>query len=274
MADTLNINKIIWKSEYNIGNLKLDNEHQQLFLLARKALCLIDNKNKDTPQELKKIIKDLYGYVKTHFKNEEIYMDKIKYPHLQEHQLIHEDMLHKLNQLIQKLNTLELHIIEQQLFGFIEEYFIKHIILEDKKIHLWNTPLQSLRKSFGWKEIYSVGNDRIDDEHKKLFDIAQEAFSIVDNSKRNYKIKEILTNLYNYMQIHFEHEEDYMQEIDYPKQEEHKQLHQKIANNINNLVKRLPSLNVELFEKELAQLIDIALVQHIIQEDRKIIEYL
>lgn len=33
-------------------------------------------------------------------------------------------------------------------------------------------------------------------------------------------------------------------------------------------------MNIELFEKELACLIDITLVQHIIQEDRKIVAWL
>ena len=274
MANSIDLSKVVWKSEYNIGNLKIDNEHQQLFLLARKALSLIDKTTPDEITELKTIIKELYQYVKNHFSHEEEFMHTTQYPDLQNHKKIHENMLMMLNDLIKELNSMELPIIEEKLFAFIEEYFIKHIIMEDKKIHLWNTPLEELRKTFGWKDIYSVANERIDSEHKKLFDIAQEAFSVVDESKRGYKIKEVITNLYSYMQTHFEHEEDYMEEIDYPHIQYHKDLHQKISDNMNDFVRRLPSLNVELFEKELARLIDIALVQHIIQEDRKIIDYL
>lgn len=31
-----NIENLIWKSEYNIGNLKIDQEHQKLFAIAKK----------------------------------------------------------------------------------------------------------------------------------------------------------------------------------------------------------------------------------------------
>lgn len=273
MSNTIAIDKIIWKSEYNIGNLKIDQEHQKLFSLARKALLLNSKSSKDEIEQLKLIIKELYTYVGVHFENEEAYMLSIKYPELPSHKEIHKNILNMLNSLIKELNTLELEVIEKKLYDFIEEYFINHIITEDKKINLWSTPLEDLRKSFGWKEIYSVGNERIDNEHKKLFDIAHEAFSIVDESKRNYKIKEVVISLYSYMKTHFEHEEDYMEDVMYPKIESHKILHQNIAQSMNEFLKKLATLDTELFEKELAQLVDIALVQHIIQEDRKIIEF-
>ena len=38
-------------------------------------------------------------------------------------------------------------------------------------------------------------------------------------------------------------------------------------------VKKLPTLNEDLFEKELAKIMNISLVYHIIQEDRKIINW-
>ena len=64
-----------------------------------------------------------------------------------------------------------------------------------------------------------------------------------------------------------------MQEINYPAIEEHKVLHHNIIEKINTFVKKLPTMNESLFEKELAKIIDIALVHHIIQEDRKIIAW-
>jgi len=156
---------------------------------------------------------------------------------------------------------------------WINDYFVRHIVLEDKKIQLWNTSLEDLKRNFGWKEIYSVGNVEIDKEHKQLFDIAQEAFTQVESSQRNIKIKEVLTELYTYMKTHFKHEEKFMQEMKYPLVEEHKILHHHIIEKINTFVKQLPNMEESLFEKELAKIIDIALVHHIIQEDRKIIAW-
>lgn len=274
MNSYLNSNTIIWKSEYNISNFKIDKEHQKLFTIAREAMNVSKLKDdEEVKTKLKEIITKLFDYVRTHFSNEQKYMEEIDYPELGNHKILHKNMLDMLTTLISELNKLDLEDIEKLLFNFIEEYFIRHIVLEDKKIQLWNTSLEDLKKNFGWKEIYSVGNVEIDKEHKKLFDIAQDAFMQVEETQRNVKIKEVLTELYTYMKTHFKHEEKFMQEINYPLIEEHKILHHNIIEKINTFVKQLPTMDETLFEKELAKIIDIALVHHIIQEDRKIIAW-
>lgn len=266
---------LFWKSEYNIGNLKIDTEHQQLFALARKALSVNNLNNKeDGKEKLKEIINKLFTYVKIHFRNEEEYMKEINYLDIKRHKNLHQYMLGMLKELLSELGRMQIHEIENVLYDFINEYFVKHIIIEDKKIHLSQISLEDLRRDFGWRDVYSVNNATIDDEHKQLFDIAKEAFKIVDPKKRNTKLKEILTDLYDYMKTHFEHEELFMEKVNYPNIEEHKKLHKSIIESLNNFVKEIANLDVGIFEKELARLIDISLVQHIIQEDRKIMLWL
>ena len=269
-----NIENLIWKSEYNIGNLKIDQEHQKLFSIARKTLSVIKlNNDEQEIGKIKELITELFTYVGTHFSNEQKYMKEVKYPELENHILLHKNLLDMLTNLISKLNSMNLKEIEQSLYSFIEEYFIRHIILEDKKINLWNCSLEDLKSHSGWKDIYSVNNEIIDKEHKELFNIAQEAFAYVEEKDKTKKIKEIVTDLYDYMKTHFSHEEKFMQDINYPKSEEHKKLHREIILKINEFVKQLPTMNISDFEKELAKIIDISLVHHIIQEDRKIIAW-
>ena len=269
-----NIENLIWKSEYNIGNLKIDQEHQKLFAIARKTLSVIKlNNDEQEIGKIKELITELFTYVGTHFSNEQKYMKEVKYPELENHILLHKNLLDMLTNLISKLNSMNLKEVEQSLYSFIEEYFIRHIILEDKKINLWNCSLEDLKSHSGWKDIYSVNNEIIDKEHKELFNIAQEAFAYVEEKDKTKKIKEIVTDLYDYMKTHFSHEEKFMQDINYPKSEEHKKLHREIILKINEFVKQLPTMNISDFEKELAKIIDISLVHHIIQEDRKIIAW-
>ena len=269
-----NIENLIWKSEYNIGNLKIDQEHQKLFAIARKTLSVVKlNNDEQEIGKIKELITELFTYVGTHFSNEQKYMKEVKYPELENHILLHKNLLDMLTNLISKLNSMNLKEIEQSLYSFIEEYFIRHIILEDKKINLWNCSLEDLKSHSGWKDIYSVNNEIIDKEHKELFNIAQEAFAYVEEKDKTKKIKEIVTDLYDYMKTHFSHEEKFMQDINYPKSEEHKKLHREIILKINEFVKQLPTMNISDFEKELAKIIDISLVHHIIQEDRKIIAW-
>ncbi|QKE30019.1 hemerythrin (two domain) [Arcobacter acticola] len=269
-----NIENLIWKSEYNIGNLKIDQEHQKLFSIARKTLSVVKlNNDEQEIGKIKELITELFTYVGTHFSNEQKYMKEVKYPELENHILLHKNLLDVLTNLISQLNTMELKEIEKSLYSFIEEYFIRHIILEDKKINLWNCSLEDLKSHSGWKDIYSVNNEIIDKEHKELFNIAQEAFAYVEEKDKTKKIKEIVTDLYDYMKTHFSHEEKFMQDINYPKSEEHKKLHREIILKINEFVKQLPTMNISDFEKELSKIIDISLVHHIIQEDRKIIAW-
>jgi hemerythrin len=266
---------IIWRSEYNINNFKIDTEHQKLFSIAREAMNISKlNNDNEIKSKLKEVIIKLFKYVNLHFSNEEKYMKDISYPEVDNHKILHKNMLNMLTNLLTEMNTMKLKSIENSLNNFIEEYFIRHIILEDKKIQLWNTNLEDLKKNFGWKNIYSINNPNIDFEHKQLFDIAQEAFIEVEADLKPKKIKEVLNKLYSYMKTHFKHEEEYMMQINYPQIEEHKKLHHEIINTINNFVKSLPGLNEDAFEKELAKIIDIALVHHIILEDRKIIAWL
>ena len=143
-------NTIIWRSEYNIDNFKIDSEHQKLFSIAREALNI--SKLKDDLEintKLKEIIVKLFDYVALHFSNEEEYMKEISYPELPSHKILHENMLDMLKKLISEINTMELSQIQKTLNDFIEKYFVQHIIQVDKKIQLWNTSLDDLKTNSG-----------------------------------------------------------------------------------------------------------------------------
>lgn len=272
MEQSDNHDKFIWRSEYNINNFKIDNEHQKLFSIAREALNISKvNDISEKNSKLKEIIVKLFDYVDLHFPHEEEYMKEISYPELSSHKILHENMLDQLKNLIPEINTMQIPEIEKTLNEFIENCFVEHIIKEDKKIQLYNTSLDDLKTNFGWKEIYSLNNEQLDDEHKNLFKIAEEAFAVVEPELKHEKIKTVLNKLYEYMKTHFSHEEEYMQEINYPQFEIHKDIHNNIVNTINDFIKELPTLSADSFEKELARLIDTTIINHIIQEDKKII---
>ena len=98
-----NIENIIWKSEYNIGNLKIDQEHQKLFSIARKTLSVIKlNNDEQEIGKIKELITELFTYVGTHFSNEQKYMKEVKYPELENHILLHKNLLDMLTNLISK----------------------------------------------------------------------------------------------------------------------------------------------------------------------------
>lgn len=263
------MNEIKWNSEFDIGNFQIDREHQNLFAIARKTISLTTS-SKET---LKQILRQLYEYTSTHFSNEEKYMKSVNYPDLDTHKELHKNLLTLLNTLVLEFNSLEISQIQEKITTFIEKYFIDHIINEDKQIELHTTPLNKLRKISGWKDIYLFGNELIDKEHKEIFELLDFAFKEVEKGDRTDKIKRIIHNLYKYIKSNLSAEDDYMKSISYIYTEEHKELHNAYILKINDFIKKTPNMNQSLYEKRLALLVQETAL-HIIQEDKKIVDWL
>ena len=61
-----------------------------------------------------------------------------------------------------------------------------------------------------WDDKYSINDERIDTQHKKLFELAAKVESAVYGFAKRDELKEILMELFNYMKEHFANEENYM----------------------------------------------------------------
>ena len=67
-----------------------------------------------------------------------------------------------------------------------------------------------------WSKELSVRNDAIDEQHKKLFEIAGRAYELTNKKATKEEIITILRELLNYTKEHFKDEEAYMESIYYP----------------------------------------------------------
>lgn len=88
-----------------------------------------------------------------------------------------------------------------------------------------------------WDNSYSVHNAKIDEQHKKLFELAAKVEVVSDRSVSKNEVKELLAEFFNYMKDHFNDEEKYMQLIGYPNLEEHRKIHKEIIQTMINLIK-------------------------------------
>jgi len=259
--------KITWDRAFTVGHEKIDSEHKKLFEIASN----IDKYKKDSSKIIE-IIKELIFYTKYHFANEEIFMESIDYEKLDEHKKIHKDIVDNLNKLIKDINKFSLEEIIEKLVIFVNKNIVEHILIEDKKFHHTRKTRDELKSNFRWMSDYKVFNELIDKEHKKLFDIALKALDY-NNTDIKSHIKITIKELYDYMKVHFEHEELYMEEIGYPEIENHKKLHKNIIEQMNSFMKTIATLKIVDFEKKLIEYMDIWLVNHILYEDRKIINF-
>ncbi len=128
-----------------------------------------------------------------------------------------------------------------------------------------------LPKSLQWSDEYSLGIDKIDEQHKKLFDIVGRIFILEDHSNVKEEIRTILYELHDYIQEHFQDEEAYMKTIDFPELEHHKVLHEKIVENVAAITKN--SDRLDILKTKMRVIAKRALIDHILNEDIKMKEY-
>lgn len=93
-----------------------------------------------------------------------------------------------------------------------------------------------------WTEDLSVGVDRIDEQHKELFEKINDLVVAIKSHTCKYKIGDVVKFLEDYVVFHFGQEEKYMLEFGYPGYKHHKAQHEEFMNNIERLKEVLPAL--------------------------------
>jgi len=125
------------------------------------------------------------------------------------------------------------------------------------------------------KEEYFTGIDFIDQEHAKLFEIANRAYELLVNQfipdKYDY-IVDVIEELKDYTKYHFQHEEEYMNSKGYKRL-----LSQKVAH--ADFIEKLDGFDTNnLDENQKDALLDLLnflntwLVEHIFKKDKLIVE--
>ena len=126
---------------------------------------------------------------------------------------------------------------------------------------------------FEMKDEYLTGIKLIDDEHKELFRIAQEAYSVLSDDfivDKFDHIVALIERLREYTKIHFAHEEEYMESIQYKRMFTQKMEH-------NAFITKLEDIDLEQIDRDQTDaLVDILeflgnwLVEHIMEKDKLI----
>lgn len=124
-----------------------------------------------------------------------------------------------------------------------------------------------------WKDSYSIGVEAVDDQHKKLFAIADEAYQLLRNEllvDKYDRIIAILGELRDYTVYHFRYEEEYMASIGYKKLLSHKVLHDDFIGRIQEI--DLDSIDDQQ-DQNLTEILDFVvqwIEQHILGTDKLI----
>lgn len=125
------------------------------------------------------------------------------------------------------------------------------------------------------KQEYFTGIDFIDEEHTKLFAIANECYVLLTNQfipdKFDY-IMEVINDLKDYTKYHFNHEEEYMDSIGYKRILSQKVAHADFIEKINGFKSDSIDENQREALLGLVDFLNMWLVEHILKGDKLIAE--
>lgn len=123
-----------------------------------------------------------------------------------------------------------------------------------------------------WSEGYSVGNNEIDAQHKRLIELINKLYNLY-LSKNEAEIQNIIREIKEYTIYHFSTEEKLFREKGYPESRSHINLHEEFINELNLMVKnynKIPSVLV----MRILTFLQKWLTNHILKEDKKYIGYI
>lgn len=124
-----------------------------------------------------------------------------------------------------------------------------------------------------WSDDYLIGIEEIDNQHKKLFEITDEALNLLKDDLRVDKYDEIasiLEELKSYAKYHFKSEEEYMLSIGYKRYFSQKVDHDDFIEKINNIDLNKVDENQEEYLMSIVEFAVQWISDHIIQKDKLI----
>lgn len=124
-----------------------------------------------------------------------------------------------------------------------------------------------------WKEEYTVGISLIDEQHKKLFEIAGRIYNLYKDelcTDKYDRIVELIGELKDYTVFHFKSEEEYMERIRYRKMFTHKIEHADFIEKINNVNLNLVDEDHDAYLLEILEFVVNWISKHILEKDKQI----
>ena len=125
------MSQIDWTDVLDIGLPKLDEQHRKLISFSNSLIqAMTIGMGKEVLDDL---FTELLDYTSYHFSDEEEYMERIGYPHLEAHKVEHRKLIQKVTEFRIKLIP-EPSVSPSEALDFINGWIINHIMEMDSQI--------------------------------------------------------------------------------------------------------------------------------------------
>lgn len=122
-------------------------------------------------------------------------------------------------------------------------------------------------KLLKWKESYSMGEEKIDEQHKGLFNLSNKIYNLLEDGVDDSDIfRELFISLNDYTVEHFIYEEMYMHSKGYPALEEHIEQHLEFSKRLKGIAL---GINRDSKIKDIGEFVTTWLLEHVLDEDMK-----
>lgn len=125
------MSKIILDEKYRTGHRQIDEQHAKLLEYLKNAVEGLKNKHGDGREGLLNLIQDIKVYAKIHLDYEEAQMLKEEYPDIKNHTILHDSFREKVLEVEKQAKYT--HEELKKLATYIRDWFVNHILVEDKK---------------------------------------------------------------------------------------------------------------------------------------------
>lgn len=122
---------------------------------------------------------------------------------------------------------------------------------------------------FDWKPEFSVGNEEMDKQHKRIFAICRRVHDLplVNTAQSISTAHELLDEAAQFARTHFHSEEYLLRKFNYPDLENHLKEHRQFEETLSNLL--LEAIDGKISSQEFAEFLSHWLNDHILETDMK-----
>jgi len=123
-----------------------------------------------------------------------------------------------------------------------------------------------------WSAMMETGIPTIDRQHKRLVELVNELFGVVNSKGSRYSLESVLNGLVTYTAEHFQTEEQLFDQYGYSETVEHKQAHAKLVEQVVTFQQQFKAGESEI-DFDLLNFLKNWLVKHIMQTDMRYVSF-
>lgn len=120
---------------------------------------------------------------------------------------------------------------------------------------------------FKWKDAFSVGNEKLDEQHKALLQLCESINEKLDAEPGTTNFANWIMALNHYAKSHFKTEEELLKQVEYPELQSHEHEHVAFESKLGKL--HVNNIMGHLNPQELREFVNDWWLRHILESDMK-----